>query len=152
MKKLRVLLVDLERAWRGGQSQALLLMQGLAAHGHQVELVAMHDAALAQRASAAGIIVHSVQAASRRLGAARMLRSLLAARRYDVVHANEAHALTAAWLAQAHRKTRLVAARRVAFPVSRGQLALARYRAAAAVIAISGAVREQLLAAGLDSS
>ena len=42
--------------------------------------------------------------------------------------------------------------RRVAFPVSRGRFALARYRAAARVLAVSQAVRDELLRAGLDAA
>ena len=59
----------------------------------------------------------------RRLGAARLLRRLLRERRFDVVHANEAHALTAAWLAGAHRRTPVVVSRRVAFPLNANRLA-----------------------------
>jgi glycosyltransferase involved in cell wall biosynthesis len=147
---MRVLLVDLERAWRGGQSQALLLLRGLRERGHNAELVAPANSALAERAAASGIIVHVGAAKDRRWGAARVLRRLLREIRVDIVHANEAHALTAAWLARAHKHAPLVAARRVTFPLSRGYLSLARYRAAACIVAISQAVREQLLAAGLD--
>jgi len=147
---VRLLLVDLERAWRGGQSQALLLLRGLRQRGHEAELVAADGAELAERAERAGIAVHTTAAKDRRWGAAWLLRSLLRERRFDIVQANEAHALTAAWLARAHRHAPLVAARRVAFPLSRGYLSLARYRAAACIVAISHAVREQLLAARLD--
>jgi glycosyltransferase involved in cell wall biosynthesis len=147
---VRLLLVDLERAWRGGQSQALLLLRGLQQRGHTAELVAADGAALAERAQRAGITVHTTAAKDRRWGAARLLRRTLREQRFDIVHANEAHALTAAWLARAHRHAPLVAARRVTFPLSRGYLSLARYRAAACIVAISHAVREQLLAAHLD--
>lgn len=148
---MRILLVDLERAWRGGQSQALLLLRGLRTRGHVAELLAPAGSALAERAAAAGIAVHSTAAKDRRWGAMRLLRSLFRrGQRFDIVHANEAHALTAAWLARAPRHAPLVAARRVAFPLSRGYLSLARYRAAACIVAISQAVRAQLLAAGLD--
>ncbi len=147
---MHVLLVDLERAWRGGQSQALLLLRGLQQRGHAVELVAASGSALAERAQRAGIEVHTTSAKDRRWGAARLLRRLLRERRFDIVHANEAHALTAAWLARAHRHASLVAARRVTFPLSRGYLSLARYRAAACIVAISQAVRQRLLAAHLD--
>ncbi len=147
---MRLLLVDLERAWRGGQSQALLLLRGLRQRGHAPELVAASGAALAQRAESAGITVHVTAAKERRWGAAGLLRRLLREQRFDIVHANEAHALTAAWLARAHRRAPLVAARRVTFPLSRGYLSLARYRATACIVAISQAVREQLLAAPLD--
>lgn len=147
---MRILLVDLERAWRGGQSQALLLLRGLRERGHVVELVTASGSALAERAGRAGITVHDTAAKDRRWGAARLVRRLLRQQRFDIVHANEAHALTAAWLARAHRAAPLVAARRVTFPLSRGYLSLARYRAAVCVVAISHAVREQLLAARLD--
>lgn len=148
---MRVVLVDLERAWRGGQSQALLLLRGLRQRGHAAELVAPEGSALAARATAAGVPVYFAAAGGdRRWGAAKTLRRLLRENRVDIVHANEAHALTSAWLARAHRHAPLVAARRVTFPLSRGYLSLARYRAASCIVAISEAVREQLLAAHLD--
>lgn len=147
---MRVLLVDLERSWRGGQSQALLLLRGLRARGHAAELVAPAGSALAERAALAGITVYVTATKERRLAAARVLRRLLRGNRVDIVHANEAHALTAAWLARAHKHAPLVAARRVVFPLSSGYISMARYRAATCIIAISQAVREQLLAAHID--
>ncbi len=147
----RVLVADLERVWRGGQEQALLLMTGLERRGHCAELVAVRDSAIASRAQAAGIRVHAVSDRARRIGAARRLRKLIREKRFDIVYANEAHALTAAWLARAHRHVPLVAARRVVFPLSRSPISLARYRAATRIVAISQAVRSELLAAGLDA-
>jgi glycosyltransferase involved in cell wall biosynthesis len=146
----RVLLADLERVWRGGQEQALLLMIGLQRRGHGVELVAVRDAAIALRAQAAGIRVHAVSDSLRRMGAALRIRKLIAGeKRFDIVHANEAHALTAAWLGRSHRRVPLVVARRVAFPLSRGRISRARWSAAAKILAVSEAARNQLLAAGL---
>jgi len=55
---MRVLYADLEREWRGGQSQALLTLVGLRERGHEVELLAARDSALANRVSEAGITVH----------------------------------------------------------------------------------------------
>ena len=149
----RVLLADLERVWRGGQEQALLLLTGLQRRGHGVELVAVRDSAIALRAQAAGIRVHAVSDSLRRIGAARRIRKLVAGeKRFDIVHANEAHALTAAWLARSHHYAPLVAARRVAFPLSRGRISLGRYAAAAKILAVSEAARNQLLAAGLAAN
>jgi L-malate glycosyltransferase len=147
----RIVVADLERVWRGGQEQALLLMMGLERRGHGAELVAVRDSAIALRAQAAGIRVHPVSDSARRIAAARRLRQLLRETPFDLVHANEAHALTAAWLARTHRHVPLVAARRVVFPLSRSPISLARYRAAARILAISEAVRSELLAAGLDA-
>ena len=148
---VRVLVADLERVWRGGQEQALLLMTGLRRRGHCAELVAVRDSAIASRAEAAGIRVHAVSNRARRIGAARRLRQLIREKRFNLVYANEPHALTAAWLARAPRHVPVVAARRVVFPLSRSPISLARYRAATRIVAISQAVRSELLAAGLDA-
>ena len=37
---MKIVYVDLETEWRGGQGQALLTVQGLIARGHEAELVA----------------------------------------------------------------------------------------------------------------
>jgi glycosyltransferase involved in cell wall biosynthesis len=145
----RVLLVDLERVWRGGQEQALLLAKGLLRRGYLAEIVAVRNSAMASRAQEAGIHVHQVAARAPRISAARRVRQLLKQKRFDLVYANEAHALTAAWLARSHRRVPLVAARRVTFPLSRSPVSLARYRAATRILAISQAVRNALRAAGL---
>jgi glycosyltransferase involved in cell wall biosynthesis len=105
---------------------------------------------LAQRAQAEGLPVHLVSRHMRRVAAALLARNLVRTQSFDIVHANDAHALTAAWTAQVHRHVPVVAARRVAFPVSRGRVAIARYRSAARVIAISRAVRDELVKAGVD--
>jgi glycosyltransferase involved in cell wall biosynthesis len=148
---VRVLLVDLERAWRGGQSQALLLLQGLRARGHGAELLAVSGGVLAERARAAGVPVHVSPSAFRRPQAARLLRRLLREGRFEVIHANEAHALTAAWLAGAQRQVPVVVSRRVAFPLDARRLARERYRAARCVLAISQFVAQSVTDSGLPA-
>ena len=106
---MRPLLIELNRDFRGGQHQALVLLQGLLARGHAAELVTVRDSLLAIRAREAGAIVHPVSARGRRLSAALVLRRLLLKQEVDIVHANEPHALTAAWLSGAHRFVPLVA-------------------------------------------
>src|SRR6478609_7483619 len=114
---VKPLLVDLETAWRGGQNQALLLLKGLRDRGHQPELVAATNSALGQRAAAAGIPVHYVSRGFFRLAAALKIRQLLASSRFDLVHANEAHAVSAAWLAGTHKRAPFVIWRRVGYPI-----------------------------------
>lgn len=148
---LRVLVVDLEREWRGGQSQALLLLEGLRTRGHEAELLSVRGAALAMRASAAGIPVHLAPGTGRRLGAALLLWRLLRARRFGVVHANEPHALTAALLAGAHRRAPVVAARRVAYPIGTSAIARARYGAARRILAVSEFVARSVRDSGMPA-
>ena len=144
------LIVDLETEWRGGQNQALLLLKGLYERGHAAELVAAHGSALGERARKAGICVHSVSRGTFRLPAAAKIRSVLADGRIDLVHSNEAHAVTAAWLALKRRKLPFVVSRRVGYPLTKGWLAQNRYRRADRIIANSQWVADQAVASGAN--
>ena len=149
---MRPLLVDLGRDYRGGQDQALLLLKGLAALGHKPELITIRGSLLAERAQSAGIHVHPVDKRCRRISAVFAIRELLSRSVTDILHANEPHALTAAWLARAHRRVPLVVSRRVIFPLSKGAVSLARYRAAAKIIAVSQRVSFSLVNSGIHAS
>ena len=148
---MRVLTVDLERSWRGGQEQALLLLKGLRARGHDAELVALREESAGQtRGFASQIPVHGVSEKTRRLSTAWKVRRLLRERVFDIVHVNEPHALFSAWAARAHRHAAMIIARRVAFAIPRNRVSLIRYRAAARLVAVSQIVCDDLLAAHLD--
>ncbi|MBZ5700855.1 MAG: glycosyltransferase family 4 protein [Acidobacteriia bacterium] len=146
---MRVLCVDLEREWRGGQNQALLLLKDLHARGHAAELLALENSPLAERARGCGVTVHTVPARHSTLRAFFLLRRIFAQGVPEIVHANEPQALTAAWLAKAHRRTSLVISRRVGYPLSRFWLAKARYRAARRIIANSQWVAGKVAACGI---
>ena len=146
------LLVDLSRRYRGGQHQALLLLQGLRDRGHAPELLAVRGSLLALQAKEAGVSVHTVNPAWRRLGAAWRIRRLLRERPVKLVHANEPHALTSAWLARVHRVVPLIVSRRIALPLPAGVFALSRYRAAARVIGVSRFVEQSVLRSGLPAA
>ena len=149
---MKVLLVDLETGWRGGQNQALLLLKGLRERGHEPELVAADGSALGERARSAGVRVHFVSRGVFRLPAAQKVRALLRSGGFDLVHANEAHAVTAVWLAVWERRKPLrvpfVISRRVGYPIGKSSLAQARYRAAAKIVANSKWVAEQAAVSG----
>jgi glycosyltransferase involved in cell wall biosynthesis len=152
---VKVLLVDLETEWRGGQNQALLLLKGLRDRGHAAELVAADSSALGERARAAGIEVHSTSRGLFRVPAARKIRGLLRSGDFEIVHANEAHAVTAAWLALWQRREAsrvpFVISRRVGYPIGKSVIAQARYRAAARIVAISRWSAERVLGSGIPA-
>ena len=148
---MKVLLVDLETEWRGGQNQALLLLKGLRERGHEAELVAADGSALGERAGSVGVRVHFVSRGLFRLHAAQKVRALLRSGGFDLAHANEAHAATAAWLALwpgSASTPAFVISRRVGYPIGKSALAQARYRAAAIIVANSKWVAEQAAASG----
>ena len=144
-------MVDLETEWRGGQDQVLLLLRGLYERGHAAELVAAHGSSLSHRAKKYGIYVHSVSRNMLRFAAARKIRWLLSDDRFDLIHVNEAHALTAAWLAGAHRRLPLLSSRRIGFPLRRNWISKARFRALDCFVANSKNVAQSLIDSGFPA-
>jgi glycosyltransferase involved in cell wall biosynthesis len=147
---VKILVVDLDTEWRGGQNQALLMLEGFRARNHHAELVSPDGSALGDRAQARGIRVHRVSPHLSRISAALKISALIKAGQFDIVHANEAHAVTATWLARTHRRVPLVISRRVGYPIRKSALALSRYQAAARILPISGWVAEGVAASGID--
>jgi glycosyltransferase involved in cell wall biosynthesis len=145
---VKPLVIDLEPAWRGGQNQALLLLTGLRERGHAAELVAATGSALGERAQSLGLPVHFVSRGGFRLPAARKIRALLRAGNFDLAHANEAHAVSAVWLARAHKHVPIVISRRVGYPIGKTRIARARYAVAAKIIANSEWVARQAAESG----
>ena len=141
--------MDFGDQWRGGQHQALELMLGLRSRGHVAELVARRNSPLARRAQSEGVRVHGVGRFAPRVQAALALRKLQA--QFEVVHSHDAHGLTPAWLAGTHRRARLVASRRVAYPIAQNPFARARYRHVHRIVAVSRFVEASVLAAGFAS-
>lgn len=142
------LIVDLETEWRGGQNQALLLLKGLYERGHAAELLTPKGSSLGHRSKKLGIYVHEVPRGLSRLAAARKIRGLLSDGRFDLLHANEAHALTAAWLAGAHRRLPLLSSRRIGFLLQGNWISRARFRALNCFVANSKNVAQSLIDSG----
>ena len=146
---MRILFADLEREWRGGQSQALLTLQGLRERGDEVELLTARNSPLAERAAKAGIVVHQVPRLGLRAWAAAALRGLVARGRFDLLHLNEPHAMAAAWLARAHRQLPLLLSRRIGFPLRKNPISQAIFRALDRFVANSEDVAGSLVDSGI---
>jgi len=146
---MKILFVDLEREWRGGQSQALLTLRGLHERKVEAELVAARDSPLAMRSVESGIGVHAVAQLGLRVWAARAIRGLVARDGYDLIHLNEPHALTAAWLAGTHKRLPLLLSRRIGFPLGKNSVSRARYQAVERFVPNSRNVAQSLIDSGI---
>lgn len=135
------------------------MLEGFNARHHVAQLVAPEGSALGERAAARGVTVHTVSPRTARISASLKIFELLKPSRdpevhpdlqkFDLVHANEAHAVTSAWLARAHRRVPLVVSRRVGFALKADNLARARYRAATRILPISEWVAGILAKSGI---
>jgi glycosyltransferase involved in cell wall biosynthesis len=146
---LRVLHLDSGREWRGGQRQVYLLARGQRELGHEPLVIAAPDGPLIRRLRSSGIAAAAVRMrADWDLAAARRVRAVLRTWNADLIHAHDAraHAIALAALL-GRRQLPLVVTRRVPF-IPKGRLKYGRR--VARFIAISGAVRDALVAGGVD--
>jgi glycosyltransferase involved in cell wall biosynthesis len=150
-RPMKILHIDTRPDWRGGQHQILLTMRGLRQLGHDAHLLTRADSLLSQRAVAEKFAVHTFSPRFARMQAVLCLKEILHQQSFDVIHAHDPHALSAAWLARAHRRSALVVSRRVAYPLSRAWPGLSRYRCAHRIIAVSKFVADSVLASGINA-
>jgi glycosyltransferase involved in cell wall biosynthesis len=123
---------------RGGQWQALRLVEALCALQVESTLLAPQNAPLYRLARERGLRAEP-------LSLPRLLRL---SRRNDLLHAHDAHAHTLGLLASA---VPLVVSRRVAFPIGRSAAARWKYRRPRRYIAVSEFVKSVLLAGGVPA-
>ena len=151
--RMRILHVDSERPWRGGERQVLELMRRQRRRGDEPHLAAPADAAIFARAKAEGFPVYAVaMRGTWDLGSALTLARLHRSLRPDVVHwhAARAHALGAIASLLAPGPARILS-RRVDFLVRRSIGSRLLYALPIdAILAISNGVAAALVKSGVD--
>jgi len=149
-----VLHLNTETGWRGGEAQTLRLADGLRRRGYHCLIAGPPHGELLGRAGAAGLATVPLRSRGEfDLGSARLLSRVLRAERVDLLHAHTAHAVTLATLATlfGRNRPRIVAARRLSFPLRSRFLGRIKYGFRVdRVIAVSDAIRRLLIRQGLD--
>lgn len=129
---MRILHLDAGDMMRGGQWQALRLVEGLAREGVESTLLAVADSPLFGAAQQAGWRVEPISLA----------RTLWLARSHDIVHAHDSRGHTYGTFVMGRP---LVVSRRVQFPVRLRW----KYRRATRFLAVSEVVKKVLIAGGV---
>jgi glycosyltransferase involved in cell wall biosynthesis len=151
----RVMHVDDQAGWRGGEQQMLYLAEGLARRSIPTGAVLQSGGPAAREAQKAGIEVFELPMRGELdLVAAWRIARLARAGRFNILHSHTAHAHTLILLAAGlfRARCRVVVHRRIEFPVGRSAFGLGRlkYRFGVdAFIAISNRVKETLMDAGV---
>jgi glycosyltransferase involved in cell wall biosynthesis len=146
---VRILHVDPERGWGGGEVQVLALARALRARGHDVRLAVDPAGRLAAAAGAAGLSTCALRVRNH-LDVAAGLRLWRLARGADVVHFHTARAHALAPFVGGARR-RVVTRRMDYVPVGGPYVRFLYNRAVDVVIAISEGVRAALLSAGVEA-
>lgn len=153
---MRVLMVDSETTWRGGEAQMLLLMRGLVDGGVRVELAAPERSEIHDRTRSLEIPFHpvSIEGGLDVLSAARLRRTIRRGS-YDIVHSHSSHAHSVAFMAcvSLSRRPKQVVSRRVDFDVAGNPLSGMKYRHGADLfLAVSTGVRDVLMRCGIPEN
>jgi len=146
----RVLHVDTERGWRGGERQTLWLARELDRCGHPSIIAARTGEPLAERAQESGVCTIDCAPANEvdPLAAWR-LRRAIARERIDIVHAHTAHAVAVAAQATVGTRIPLVVARRVDFRLRSNIGTRLKYARVTVLVAVSNAVASVLRESGI---
>lgn len=149
---MKVIHIDTGLEWRGGQSQVLMLAEGMQRRGQDVILVVRRSGALAERVSQSNLKTHEVQFRFEADPGLALQLCRLAPRSDGscVYHAHTPHALGLAILAQTLGPThRIVFSRRVSFPVKNFFVNRWKLNRADRIIAVSKTVESALKQSGI---
>ncbi len=149
---MRVLHIDTELTWRGGENQLRLLLQGLARSDAESFVAVRPDSAAAARLKGVAPLLALPMRGGFDLGAARALARACDTHAIDLIDAHTSNAHLLALLTKILRpKVRLVVHRRVDYPPAGGPLNGWKYRTLKVdrYVAISAAIKRILVAYGL---
>ncbi len=153
MRKLTILHLNTERALRGGEVQTLLLARELNLREHKNVLCVQQGSPLARKARDSGVDAIELKMRGEwDLTAVAKLKQMIRLHDPDIIHAHTPHGGTLALLARGRKKIpAIVLSRRVSFPLKKNVLSRFKYHSMDGILAVSQAVRGQLIDAGLDA-
>ena len=150
---MRILHLNTEHTWRGGEAQLLHLAEGLSRRGKSCLVVGQPDSEILKRARDKGLETEAIPMPSEwSLTAVLRLRRILKKKRIQIIHMHTSHACAlGGWAARLARVPVRVISRRVDFSVRSNPLRHLKYGwGVDRIIAISKGVRDVLIRDGLN--
>lgn len=153
MDSLRILYVDSDQTWRGGQEQLFSLMSGMKSRGHQLALAAPPHSPLAQKSGQLAIPIYPFRQRGELspLALVKMAR-ILRRSRPDVVHFNTPRVILSGGLvSQILGVPVRVSSRRVNFPL-KSRLSCFKYNwMHDGILTVSFSIRRTLIGCGVSA-
>ena len=131
---MRVLQVNTEKTWRGGERQTLYTIESLISQGVDCQLMALQGSLMHKRAVAMGISIIAVESMTDALKKLSNLKG-----KFDCIHAQTGKSHTQCVFTKLFHKTPVVYTRRVDF-VPAGFVTRLKYRFTDKVVSISNAI------------
>jgi glycosyltransferase involved in cell wall biosynthesis len=153
-RPLKILHIDPERNWGGGEAQVLGLLTYLTANGHHCQLLAHPEGLLFARCRSLNIETQPiVMRNDLDVRCVPRLRRLIGEISYDIVHFHTKRAHTLAlWLPRGKRRPKYVVTRRMDYAEPRGWYTSLLYnRCVDGVVAISQTIAKVLASAGVNT-
>ncbi|WKZ16049.1 MAG: glycosyltransferase [Candidatus Jettenia caeni] len=146
---MKILHINTEKTWRGGEQQVLYLVKGLRDRGYESGVICQPNSPLAERAKAEKLWVDEVRMRGGVDPCAIFSVAKLLRRGYDILHLHTSNAHTLGLLASMLTKGhKTVVSRRVSFPIKHSLRRL-KYMGVDKVIAVSEDIRESLIHYGI---
>jgi L-malate glycosyltransferase len=151
---MKILHINTERTWRGGEQQTLYLLRSLNQRRISSHLICQADSPMAQKAQADGLTVFPmVMRGEVDLPAILRIRRLIGSHDYDIIHSHTSHAHTLAFLASLGCRVCRLVTRRVDFSFIRNRflpVSVIKYRYMADFyIAISQEIKKVMVKDGI---
>jgi len=152
-EKMKVLHIDAEKYWRGGQQQAVYLYEGMLKSGYQCGFVCCPGSQLQQYFETSQLNYHCLAFRSE-LDIISAFKLALLCRRYsyNILQLHSSHSLSWGLLAKLfYPNLKLVATRRVDFPIGKNPLSAFKYKTKAVnkIVAVSDNIRRVLINCGV---
>ena len=132
---MKILELNFERTWRGGERQTIYNMLGFRNAGVSVSLLCRQGFPLEAKAKDAGFEVFSFNNIF-----SAFFFMLLKGNRFNVFHAQSSHIITWCLLSKPFHRAKVILSRRVDF-VPKGNVTRIKYRLTDKVVAVSDAVK-----------
>ena len=153
-KQIRVLQLDTEKTWRGGQQQAIYLHKGLLDRNIESMFICQPDSALSKYCRENSLPCETIRIRGEAdILAARKIVKICNSKEYNIIHCHSAHALSIGLTVKYMKKDiRLIAARRVDFHVGKNILSRYKYNNEMidAIVCISDKIRNVLIDDGIN--
>jgi glycosyltransferase involved in cell wall biosynthesis len=151
--EIKVLHIDSERGWRGGQQQVIYLYERLLKKGIYTNFVCQPSSKLYEYCSNKGLpsIPHGMKG-ELDINAAKKISDICKSKGYNILHLHSAHSMSIGLLVKLfHRRLKLIGMKRVDFHISKNFLSRIKYSSKwmDKIVCISDRIKNVLIEDGI---